>query len=151
MREWVYAVDSVSDDLVVLPVDVAAELAALHDAIQSSATFGEFIGQLSASAAAGHVDELMVELEDVGIDLGTEFELERLPGAGDDLFPPRVHTAMLDALGDLLEVADVGTVADEMGGVPMLVLTSADLPAIREFLIGQGHELREQPELLLIA
>ena len=83
------------------------------------------------------------EFEDEDEELDEPFDVERVPGYGDGLFPPDPRTWMLDDLdADLFDVLDdLVTIYDDMGSNPIAVIREADVSQIRSHLTAAGYEI----------
>jgi hypothetical protein len=54
---------------------------------------------------------------------------------------------MLDDMPEQVTESGIGTIVDQMGGMPMYLINEADLSGIRTILEGLGHTVREDQEL----
>jgi hypothetical protein len=93
------------------------------------------------------VDDLIEHFEEWAVPLESAFTIDQMPGHGDGWFPTDARTAILDDMPEAVTESGIGTIHDEMGGMPMYVIGDADIDGIRAILEGLGHTVRHDQEI----
>jgi hypothetical protein len=132
-----YVVDSFDNGVVAIPLDEARRLAALNDALETSATWGEFL-----TSVAGDVETwtYLNGCYDDEAPLGEEtFDPDELPGFADGYWPTWPKQAMLDWLPQ--QVTKLGVVKTGAFGQSFLAPRRTPPSRRDRSTPGRGHRL----------
>lgn len=142
MTEATFVMGDLNDNLILIPADVAEELATLRKAINTSSTWGEFLAAVGDDA---NMREQLIEweLEPAPSD---PFDADQLPGFKDGDWPTWPQQAMLEWLP--AEVVAMGTVEDSRINGEALAIASGLKTEVVAAMGAAGKEVVEDQRLV---
>jgi hypothetical protein len=143
-KNMVYGIPS--NNLVLLPEDLAAAIASDLEKIYALETYGEARRLETQLLTVPGLDD--DDYDEAPPEASDPYDCTTTNECQEGNWPPRAATVALDYLAEDETLDDIGEERENLGGVPFLYIDPADEQELIATLRNRGYELRRDDELI---